>query len=66
MENEFGPLIGELSDGTQIFRNAIINTVGIFEMNVGIFNFSGEFNPNTGSFDAEQLAACPSSYKMGI
>lgn len=54
---ELEPLIGELEDGTLIYRNAVVNSRGVFSVNVGIYNFSDEFNPNNGRWNSKELAA---------
>lgn len=46
---ETGPLIASFDDGTRIYAQGISTSAGYFEVNVGIFNFSRTFNPNTGN-----------------
>lgn len=56
MANDRGPLIATFDDGTQIYRNGVLNSRGYFEVNVGIFNFGAEFNPNTGEWTGNETA----------
>lgn len=52
-----GPLIATFDDGTQIYRNGVLNSRGYFELNIGIYNFSKEFDPNTGEWALNETAS---------
>ena len=56
-EDDRGSLIATFDDGTQIYRNGVLNSRGYFEVNVGIFNFGAEFNPNTGEWTGNETAS---------
>lgn len=56
-EQDRGPLLATFDDGTQIYRNGVLNSRGYFEVRVGVYNFSAEYNPNTGNWNANELAS---------
>lgn len=57
MADDRGPLIATFDDGTQIYRNGVLNSRGYFEVNVGIYSFGAEFNPNTGEWTGNETAS---------
>lgn len=56
-EDNRGPLIATFDNGTQIYRNGVLNSRGFFEVSVGIFNFGAEFNPNSGEWTGNEVAS---------
>lgn len=52
MVDEKGPLIATLQDGTRIYKRGLVDSRGYVEATIGIYNFSSEFNPNTGKWES--------------
>lgn len=53
---DYGPLLVTTPDGTRIYRNGFLDSRGFFEFNIAIFNFSAEFDPNTGVWSGNDSA----------
>ena len=56
-DQAWGPLLVTTPDGTKIYSKGILYSTGFAEANIAIFNFSGEFNPNTGEWTANDTSS---------
>ncbi len=61
----YGPLLVTTPDGTRIYRNGFLDSRGFFEFNIVVFNFSTEFDPNTGNWSGNDVAEFVSSAGPG-